>query len=36
MAGPDPHDDMSADYERFEKEQLAQDRDAGGVTIAYR
>jgi hypothetical protein len=22
MPGLDPHDDMSADYERFEKEQL--------------
>ncbi|CQH61607.1 uncharacterized protein HHUB_3498 [Halobacterium hubeiense] len=34
MAGPDPHDDTSRDYERFEKEQLAQDRDAGGVDTA--
>ena len=34
MAGPDPHDDTSADYERFEKEQLAQDRDAAGVDTA--
>jgi hypothetical protein len=34
MAGPDSHDDTSADYEQFEKEQLAQDRDAGGVDTA--
>jgi len=34
MPGPDPHDDTSADYERFEKEQLAQDRDAAGVDTA--
>ncbi|GGN24816.1 hypothetical protein [Halarchaeum nitratireducens] len=31
MPGPDPHDDTSADYEQFEKEQLAQDRDAVGI-----
>nr|WP_176705285.1 hypothetical protein [Halobacterium sp. GN101] len=31
MADPDPHDDTSADHEQFEKEQLAQDRDAAGV-----
>ena len=31
MAGPDPHDDTSSDYEQFEKEQLAQDRDAARV-----
>ncbi|QKY22144.1 hypothetical protein B4589_017205 (plasmid) [Halolamina sp. CBA1230] len=30
MPGPDPHDDTSRDYERFEKEQLAQGRDAAG------
>jgi hypothetical protein len=34
MAGPDPHDDTSADYEQFEKEQLAQDRDVAGVDTA--
>ena len=34
MPGPDPHDDMSRDYERFEKEQLAQDRDATSVDTA--
>ena len=34
MAGPDPHDDTSRDYERFEKEQLAQDRDATSVDTA--
>jgi hypothetical protein len=34
MAGPDPHDDTSADYEQFEKEQLAQDRDAAGADTA--
>ena len=34
MPGPDPHDDTSRDYERFEKEQLAQDRDAAGVDTA--
>ncbi|MDL0134313.1 hypothetical protein [Halobacterium salinarum] len=34
MPGPDPHDDTSADHEQFEKEQLAQDRDAAGVNTA--
>ncbi|KAA9396305.1 hypothetical protein Har1130_19825 [Haloarcula sp. CBA1130] len=34
MPGPDPHDDTSRDYERFEKEQLAQDRDAIGDDTA--
>jgi hypothetical protein len=34
MLGPDPHDGTSADYEQFEKEQLAQDRDAAGVDTA--
>jgi len=34
MPGPDPHHDTSADYERFEKEQLAQDRDAVRVNTA--
>ena len=34
MAGPDPHDDTSSDYEQFEKEQLAQDRDAASVATA--
>jgi len=34
MPGPDPHDDTSADYERFEKELLAQDRDAAGGDTA--
>ena len=34
MPGPDPHDDTSSDYERFEKEQLAQDRDAAGIDTA--
>ena len=34
MPGPDPHDDTSADYQQFEKEQLAQDRDAAGVDTA--
>ncbi|ELZ40777.1 hypothetical protein C463_14335 [Halorubrum californiense DSM 19288] len=34
MPGPDPHDDTSADYEQFEKEQLAQDRDAASVDTA--
>ena len=34
MADPDPHDDTSADYEQFEKAQLAQDRDAAGVDTA--
>ncbi|OYR59515.1 hypothetical protein DJ83_12830 [Halorubrum ezzemoulense] len=34
MPGPDPHDDTSADYEQFEKELLAQDRDATSVDTA--
>ena len=34
MPGPDPHDDTSRDYEQFEKEQLAQDRDAAGADTA--
>ncbi|WP_338906461.1 hypothetical protein [Salinibaculum marinum] len=34
MPDPDPHDDTSRDYEQFEKEQLAQDRDAAGVDTA--
>jgi len=34
MPGPDPHDDTSADYEQFEKKQLAQDRDAASVATA--
>ena len=34
MPGPDPHDDTSRDYEQFEKELLAQDRDAAGVATA--
>ena len=34
MPGPDPHDDTSADYQQFENEQLAQDRDAGSVATA--
>ncbi|GAA0262416.1 hypothetical protein [Halobacterium noricense] len=34
MPGPGPHDDTSRDYERFEKEQLAQDRDATSVDTA--
>jgi hypothetical protein len=34
MPGPDPHDDTSRDYERFEKEQLAQDRDAARMDTA--
>ncbi|MDT3437373.1 hypothetical protein [Haloarcula sp. 1CSR25-25] len=34
MPGPDLHDDTSSDYERFEKEQLAQDRDAISVDTA--
>ncbi|MDB2242645.1 hypothetical protein PM076_15245 [Halorubrum ezzemoulense] len=34
MPGPDPHDDTSRDYEWFEKEQLAQDRDAASVDTA--
>jgi len=34
MPGPDRHDDTSRDYEQFEKEQLAQDRDATSVDTA--
>ena len=34
MAGPDPHDDTSADHEQLETELLAQDRDAASVTTA--
>ncbi|MFC6988681.1 hypothetical protein ACFQJD_08045 [Haloplanus sp. GCM10025708] len=34
MPGPDPHDDTSANYEQFERAQLAQDRDAAGVDTA--
>ena len=34
MPDPDPHDDTSADYEQFEKELLAPDRDAAGVATA--
>ena len=34
MPGPDHHDDTSADYEQFEKAQLAQDRDAAGIDTA--
>ena len=34
MLSPDPHDDTSRDYEQFEKELLAQDRDAAGVDTA--
>ena len=34
MPGPTQHDDTSADYEQFEKEQLAQDRDATSVDTA--
>jgi len=34
MPGPDPHDDTSADYEQFEKELLAQDRDMTGADTA--
>ncbi|WP_226024047.1 hypothetical protein [Halomicrobium salinisoli] len=34
MDGPDPHDDTSADYEQFERTQLAKDRDAAGVDTA--
>ena len=34
MPGPDPHDDTNSDHEQFEKEQLAQDRDAAGVDTA--
>jgi hypothetical protein len=34
MTDPDPHDNTGADYEQFEKEQLAQDRDAASVATA--
>ena len=34
MATLDSHDDTSADYEQFEKELLAQDRDAARVDTA--
>jgi len=34
MPGPDPHDDTSRDYKQFEKELLAQDRDAARVDTA--
>ena len=34
MDDSDPHDDTSADYEQFEKELLAQDRDAVRVDTA--
>jgi hypothetical protein len=34
MPTPDPRDDTSRDYEQFEKEQLAQDRDATSVDTA--
>ncbi|ERG93575.1 hypothetical protein [Haloquadratum walsbyi] len=34
MPGPDSHDDTSRDYERFEKKQLAQDRDTASVDTA--
>jgi hypothetical protein len=34
MPGPEPHDDTSRDYERFEKELLAQDCDAASVDTA--
>ncbi|RLM62818.1 hypothetical protein [Halorubrum sp. Atlit-26R] len=34
MADIDPHHDTSADYEQFEKELLAQDRDAASVATA--
>ncbi|RQG90857.1 hypothetical protein [Natrarchaeobius chitinivorans] len=34
MTDPDPHDDTSADYEHFETELLAQDRDVAGVDTA--
>jgi hypothetical protein len=33
-ATPDSHEDTSSDDERFEKEQLAQDRDATGIDTA--
>jgi hypothetical protein len=34
MPGPNRHDDTSADYEQFEKAQLAKDRDAADVDTA--
>jgi hypothetical protein len=34
MPDPDPHDDTGADYEQFETELLAQDRDVAGVDTA--
>jgi hypothetical protein len=34
MDDPDPHDDTSADYEQFETELLAQNRDVTGVNTA--
>ena len=34
MVDSDPRDDTNTDYEQFEKELLAQDRDASGVATA--
>lgn len=34
MADPDPYVDTSADYEQFERAQLAQDRDITGIETA--
>ena len=34
MTDPDPRDDTSADYEQFETELRAQDRDVAGVDTA--
>lgn len=34
MTGPDRVDDTSRDHERFEKEQIAQDRDAARIETA--
>ncbi|MDR5657813.1 MULTISPECIES: hypothetical protein [Halobacteriaceae] len=34
MSDPNPRDDTSADYEQFEAELLAQDRDIAGVDTA--
>ena len=34
MPGPDPHDDTSRDYEQFENELLATDRDAASADTA--
>ena len=34
MTGPDPIDDTTDDYERFEAELVAQDRDATRVSTA--